>query len=151
MWLAHLPFRGGREGPMDFIELRSFDNYIEANIVLNMLRHQDINCHLKDENIITIDPLLSPALGGMKLMVHHAHVERAWDLIDDAQREYLKNIPCPVCHSRELKAISVTRKHQCKLSALISMLVNGHSIEVSKIYRCGACGYDFKELPKHTL
>lgn len=133
---------------MDFIELRSFDNYIEANIVLNMLLHQNINCHLKDENIITIDPLLSPALGGMKLMVHHAHVERAWDLIEDAEKEYLKNIPCPVCRAHALQAVSVTKTHRCRLSALASMLLNGHSVEVSKIYRCSKCGYDFKELPK---
>ena len=133
---------------MDFVELRSFDNYIEANIVLNMLRHHHINCHLKDENIITIDPLLSPAIGGMKLMVHHAHVERAWDLMDKAEQEYLKQIPCPVCHAHALKTISITKQHKNKLSALASMLLNGHSIEVTRVYRCSGCGYDFKELPR---
>jgi rubredoxin len=133
---------------MDYVELRSFDNYIEANIVLNMLRHNNINCHLKDENIITIDPLLSPALGGMKLMVHHAHVERAWDLMDEAEQQYLKNISCPVCHAHGLKAMIITKKHRCKLSALASMLLNGHSVEVNKTYQCTNCGYDFKELPE---
>jgi predicted Zn-ribbon and HTH transcriptional regulator len=133
---------------MTFVALRSFDNYIEANIVLSMLQNQDINCHLKDENIITIDPLLSPAIGGMKLMVHHAHVERAWDLMERAEQEYLKNIPCPVCHAHALKAVSVTKQHRSKLSALASMLLNGNSVEVMKVYRCTNCGYDFKELPK---
>lgn len=132
---------------MNFVELRSFDNYIEANIVLNMLQHNNVNCHLKDENIITVDPLLSPALGGIKLMVHHTHVEKAWDLMEKAEEAYLKNIPCPVCHSHSLKAVSVTKKHKCKLAALASMLLNGHSVEVTKIYRCLNCGYDFKELP----
>src|SRR6478672_9015304 len=133
---------------MDFVPLRSFDNYIEAHIVLNMLQHANINCHLKDENIITIDPLLSPALGGMKLMVHHAHVERAWDLMEQAEQAYLKDVPCPVCKSHTLKAVSITREHKCKLGALASMLLNGHSVEVTKIYECSKCGYDFKELPK---
>jgi hypothetical protein len=132
---------------MDFVELRSFDNYIEANIVLNMLRNGDINCHLKDENIVTIDPFLSPAIGGMKLMVHHAHVERAWDLMDSAERQYLKDIPCPICHAHALQAVSITRQYKNKLSALASMLLNGHSVEVKKIYRCGGCGYDFNEIP----
>jgi hypothetical protein len=132
---------------MEFVELRSFDNYIEANIVQNMLRHHNINCHLKDENIITIDPLLSPALGGIKLMVHHAHVERAWDLMEAAEEEYLRNISCPICHAHALKMVSITRRHKCKLSALASILLNGHSLEVTKIYRCTKCGYDFKELP----
>src|SRR4051794_33499714 len=136
---------------MEYVPLRSFDNYIEANIVMNMLRHYNINCHLKNENIITIDPLLSPALGGMKLMVHHGHVERAWDLMDNAEQEYLKKIPCPVCHAHALKAIRITKEHKCKLSALASMLLNGHSLEVKKIYRCSRCGYDFKDLPKQPL
>lgn len=133
----------------DFIELRSFDNYIEANIVMQMLLHHHINCHLKDENTITIDPLLAPALGGIKLMVHHAHVERAWDHLNEAEKEYLKNIPCPVCHAHALEVVQITRQYKNKLSALVSMLLNGHSIETRKVYRCTRCGYDFNELPKN--
>ena len=134
---------------MEFVPLRSFDNYIEANIVLSMLIASNINCHLKDENTITIDPLLSPALGGIKLMVHHAHAERAWELLDDAEQQYLKSIPCPVCKAHTLKTVSITKKHKCKLAALISMLLNGQSVEVTKIYQCTTCGYDFRELPEH--
>jgi ribosomal protein L37AE/L43A len=132
---------------MNFVELRSFDNYIEANIVLNMLQNANINCHLKDEYTVTIDPLLSPALGGMKLMVHTSQVERAWDMIETAEEQYLRTVACPVCKAHSLKIISVTRKHKCKLAALASMLLNGKSVEVSKIYQCSSCGYDFKALP----
>ena len=135
---------------MEYIQLRSFDNYIEANIVLNMLQHEGINCHLKDENVITIDPLLSPALGGMKLMVHHSQVERAWDLMDKAEEQYLKTIPCPVCKAHALKAVSYTKQYKCKLAALVSMLLNGQSVEITKMYKCSACGYDFKEIPEHN-
>lgn len=132
---------------MDYIQLRSFDNYIEANIVLNMLRSASITCHLKDENVITIDPLLSPALGGIKLMVLHSNIERAWDMMDSAEREYLKSIPCPVCKTHKLQKEVITKKHSCRLGALASMLLNGRSVELTQIYRCTNCGYDFKELP----
>ncbi|HEX2606302.1 MAG TPA: DUF2007 domain-containing protein [Flavisolibacter sp.] len=132
---------------MDYVELRSFDNYIEANIVMNMLQHHHVNCHLKDEHVITIDPLLSPALGGIKLMVHHSHVEKAWDMMERAEQEYLQSIPCPVCKAHALKAIRITKEHRCKLSALISMLLNGHTVEVRKVFQCMQCGYDFRELP----
>jgi hypothetical protein len=134
-------------GVMDFVELRSFDNYIEANIVLNMLQHQDIVCHLKDENIITIDPFLSPALGGMKLMVHHSQVERAWSLMEGAEAQYLKSKSCPVCHAHQLTIQSEQKPSKCRLAGLASMILGGHSLEVNKVYRCTACGYDFKELP----
>lgn len=133
---------------MEFVQLRSFDNYIEANIVLSMLMSANINCHLKDEHLVTIDPFLSPAIGGMNLMVHHAHAERAWDLLDEAEEQYLKSIPCPVCRTHALRAVSIAKQHKCKLAALVSMLLNGQSVEVKKIYKCDACGYDFKELPR---
>jgi rubredoxin len=135
---------------MDYVQLRSYDNYIEANIVLNMLRAANINCHLKDENVITIDPLLSPAIGGMKLMVHYAHVQQAWDLMNEAEQQYLKEIPCPVCKAHALTVISVTKKHKSRLAAFASMLLNGQSMEVSKRYQCTACGYDFKHLPQNA-
>ena len=133
---------------MDFVSLRSFDNYIEANIVLGVLIASNVNCHLKDEHTITIDPLLSPALGGIKLMVHHAHAEKAWELLDEAEQQFLSKTPCPVCKNFSLSIIAITKKHACRLSALISMLLNGQSVEVTRVYKCRDCGYDFKELPK---
>ena len=132
---------------MTFLPLRTFDNYIEANIVMNMLIASGINTHLKDEFTITIDPLLSPALGGMKLMVHYTQIERAWELLEDAEQQYLKSVPCPVCKAHALKIVSITKKYKCRLSALINMLVSGKSVELIKMYQCDDCGYDFKELP----
>ena len=69
-----------------FIEIRSYDNYIYANIVLGKLQDSGINCHLKDEFTITIDPLLSPALGGIKVMVAQSQVERALELLEETER-----------------------------------------------------------------
>ena len=132
---------------MTFVPLRTFDNYIEANIVMNMLIAFGINAHLKDELTITIDPLLSPALGGMKLMVHYTQIERAWELLEDAEQQYLKSIACPVCKAHSLKIVSITKKYNCRLSALINMLISGKSVELVKMYQCANCGYDFKDLP----
>jgi hypothetical protein len=132
---------------MYFVELRSFNNYIEANTVLKMLRSFRINCHLQDEPALTVDSLLNPVIGNTKLMVHPAHIETAWDLLDKAEEAYLKSIPCPICKAHALTTICITKKHKCKLAALASMLLNGHSVEITRLYQCKACGYDFKELP----
>lgn len=133
---------------MEYVQLRSFDNYIEANIVLTMLQAAHVVCYLKDEHTVTIDPLLSPAIGGMKLMVHHTHAERAWSLMDEAEAQYLKSFACPVCHAHALQAVSVHRQYSSRFSALVSMLLNGQAVEEKKIYKCQSCGYDFKELPQ---
>ena len=68
---------------MNFIQVRSYDNYIYAHIILSMLQDAGINCYLKDEYTITIDPLLSPALGGIKLMVADSQLERALELLTE--------------------------------------------------------------------
>ncbi|HTQ27305.1 MAG TPA: DUF2007 domain-containing protein [Puia sp.] len=73
---------------MNFIHLRSFDNYVNAHIQLGMLQEEGINCHLQDEYTITIDPLLNIAIGGMKLMVFASQASRALQLLEAAdQRE----------------------------------------------------------------
>lgn len=71
---------------MDFVQLRTFDNYISAHISMTMLQDAGINCHLQDEYVITLDPFLSPALGGMKLMVYPSQAERAVELLERADR-----------------------------------------------------------------
>lgn len=68
---------------VNFIQIGSYDNYIYAHIVLSKLQDHGINCHLKDEYTITIDPLLSPALGGIKLMVAATQVDRALELLNE--------------------------------------------------------------------
>ena len=70
----------------DFVQISAFDNYISAHIVLAMLLDADINCYLKDEYTLTIDPLLSPALGGIKLMVVASQVKRAEELLQAREK-----------------------------------------------------------------
>ena len=52
---------------------------------MGMLQEMGINCHLKDEYTITLDPFLSPAIGGMKLMVYSSQVQRAAELLKETE------------------------------------------------------------------
>jgi len=54
-----------------------------------MLQDKGINCHLIDEYIITLDPLLSPAIGGMKLMVYETQAQRAKELLEAVEKQKL--------------------------------------------------------------
>lgn len=71
---------------MHFIEARAYDNYIEAHLMLGRLRDQFINCHLLNENSVTIDPFLSNAIGGIKLMVADSQLERALEIIKETEK-----------------------------------------------------------------
>lgn len=132
---------------MNYIPIRAYDNYINANMELGLLREAGIDCHIKDEYTITIDPLLSPALGGMKLMVEKGNAAQALDLLRESDRLYLQSVPCPVCHSHSLELIiHITRFN--KLSAkLRSLLINGQEEEVKRYYRCNNCLSELTSLP----
>src|SRR5215213_8839851 len=91
-----------------YLPLRSFDNYLYANILLSRLKDEGFNCYLKDENTVTIDPLLSPAIGGMKLMVVENEVGRAISLLDQIEAEYVATVACPKCGQQALQLLKKT-------------------------------------------
>jgi len=70
---------------MKFVLLYSFDNYIPAHIALGRLKEEFINCYLQDEYSVTIDPFLSNAIGGIKLMVAEAQIERAKEILQSTE------------------------------------------------------------------
>lgn len=68
---------------IQYVILEVFDNYIPAHIARGRLEEQGILCWLKDENTVTIDPLLSIAVGGIKLMVAEHQLERARQILSE--------------------------------------------------------------------
>ena len=68
---------------MKFISIRSYDNYIPAHIAMGRLKDEFVNCYLENENSVTIDPFLSNAIGGIRLMVAEPQAKRAIELLDE--------------------------------------------------------------------
>jgi hypothetical protein len=70
-----------------FIPLYSFDNYIDAHIVLGQLEDCGIKCWLQDEHSVTTNPFLTNALGGIKLMVSEPDVEDVLQILKKFDEE----------------------------------------------------------------
>jgi hypothetical protein len=62
--------------------VKVFDNYVFAHIAMGRLEEQGIRCWLNDENTVTVDPLLSIAVGGIKLMVPKSQAQRAIEILE---------------------------------------------------------------------
>jgi len=67
---------------MNFVPIKSYSDYVEANIVLGRLQSEGINCCLMDENADTINPIWTNAIRGIKLMVAEPDVTVAVNLIN---------------------------------------------------------------------
>jgi len=72
---------------MKFVAVKIFDDYISAHLVMGRLKEEDIVCHLEDEHTMTLAPFLTHIYGGIKLMVPHAQVERAMELLTNWDNE----------------------------------------------------------------
>jgi len=129
-----------------YVTIRSYDNYINANMTMAMLKEGGIDCYIRDEHTITIDPLLSPALGGMKLMVHENDLKDALSILDHSDQLYLQSVACPVCQQKSLQQIREIEESRDWWERLKNILINGQENRQKSYYRCYSCGTKFDEI-----
>jgi hypothetical protein len=103
---------------MDFVPVAVYTNYIDANIMLGRMQEDGIDCWLKDENIVTIDPILTNAVGGIKLMVTKNERMKALQWLWEINKEKKATISCPKCNSHNLEYVTTPRKIGNWLSVL---------------------------------
>jgi hypothetical protein len=135
---------------MDFLLLRAFDNYITASITLARLDEEGITCYLKDEYTVTIDPILSNAVGGIKLMVHPDDAEEAKALLAGYDKDYRDAIVCPKCRSHNVEYISKPGVKNW-VSAVVSWFFSNYAIATEQVYHCYNCEFEFNDLPEEPV
>jgi len=137
---------------MGFVPLKSFNNYIEAHIALSMLEEEGINCHIDDENTVTILNFSS----GMRLMVYDSQLERSREILKLAELEYLKTIVCPNCKEKALEIKYIMQDdnvvlHKMPFGRFISLMSRILSKEDNKTevkhYVCSNCHKEYEDLP----
>lgn len=63
----------------------------EAHIDLSLLESEEIQAFLKDENMASINPIYSNAIGGIKLQVREEDYEKALEIINSQKIELDEN------------------------------------------------------------
>lgn len=85
----------------EFHTLASFEFPADVQIIKGRLEAEGIAVFLKDENTINSDPLISSAIGGVKLRVYATDKERAKEIYDEVRNYATDNqgnlIICPNC------------------------------------------------------
>ncbi|MDZ4795790.1 MAG: DUF2007 domain-containing protein [Bacteroidota bacterium] len=130
---------------MDFIVLNSYNNYIEAHIAKGVLEAEGIGSWLKDENTVTIDPILTNAVGGIKILVAKADAERAWEILELLRKEQKQAIVCPKCGSHNTELVSTPRKAMNWLSSITTFFLGDFAMAIDKVHHCFDCQNEFPE------
>jgi len=128
---------------MKFIPVNVFMNYIDANITLGRLQGDGIDGWLMDENTVTINPIWTTAVGGIKLMVSEADADTAICLLNKYRDEQKQKIVCPRCRSHNVEIISTNRKPGNWFSVIIGLFLIDYAMQVEKVNHCFDCSYEF--------
>jgi len=115
--------------------------------MLQRLEEEGIKAYLQDEYTVTIDPILSNAIGGIKLMIYKEQIERAMDLIGDFEHTYKQAIVCPQCQSTNISYITQPNNSTNWFVSMATWLFGNSALPFKKIYHCSDCGYESDFLP----
>lgn len=119
--------------------LASFPYSTEAHITKSKLEEEQLRVMLADEKTVDSDPLISQAIGGVKLLVHNDDLEKAITIYRNI-RAYEKDqngnpMVCPNCESTKILIADPSRKN------IFYMLFP--FFEKTK-YFCNVCNTTFK-------
>jgi DNA-directed RNA polymerase subunit RPC12/RpoP len=136
---------------MEFLPIRTFDSYITANIWKGKFEDAGIHCYLKDEYTVTIDPILSNAVGGIKLCVNTEQLTECRELVLAIENENRQAQRCPKCGSLDVQYISQPGNPVNWLSAITSWFLGSYAMSAKQVYHCFNCGEEFDELQNKEL
>ncbi len=136
---------------MDFILLNSYNNYVEAHIAKGVLEAEGIACWLKDENTVTIDPILTNAVGGIKIMVAKEDAQWAWEILSQLRKEQKLAVVCPKCGSHNVELVSTPRKAINWLSAVSTFFLGDYAMTIDKVNHCFDCKHEFPEIEQDAV
>lgn len=117
--------------------------------MLQRLEAEGIRAYLQDEHTVTIDPILTNAIGGIKLMVFEEQAPRALELLEQFEQVYKESVLCPRCKGANVLFVPQASNPANWFSAITTWFMGSYAVSVKKVYRCFDCDYEFEEVPSH--
>jgi len=116
---------------------------MDAHLLMGRLESEDIECWLQDENTVTINPIWTNAVGGIKLLVAKQDFSRAYEIFREAENNRKQAIECPKCKGHNIELVSTPRKASNWITAIFTYSFAGFAMAVDKVNHCFDCGNEF--------
>lgn len=130
-----------------FSKIAVFQYSSEAQIIKSRLEVEGIKVFLYDQFTIDTDPLVSNAIGGIKLKVWQEDEARALEILNTISEYSLDNqgqeIECPNCGSEKVELSTNVRGFKSMFFFLFSFLTTALPIYTKYNYRCETCNEKF--------
>jgi len=133
----------------EFTKIGSYQYSYEALIVKGKLEAEGIEVFMADGFTVDADPIMSNAIGGVKLFVKTIQLTDAMGILSEISRYSLDNegkaIHCPNCNKEQVSVVSTVKDKKSLFSFLFSFGLFGTLPFYTKYkYRCDNCGNEFE-------
>ena len=126
-----------------FYILGSFEYVADVQVIKSKLESEGIPVFLRDENTLNMDPLISSAIGGVKLSVYSKDKERAQEIYNEIRPYAIDDSGLPVmCPNCKASRSEVYYSRKSLLHKLFPFLEE-------KKYKCTKCGMITKPNKNH--
>ena len=133
-----------------FFTIESFTYSAEAQVVKGRMESKGIAVFLTDSHTVDTDPLVSKAIGGVKLNVYEKDREKAWEILSSIKKYSLDDgggeLLCPRCKSSKVEMLTTVRELKSLMFFLFSFLTNTLPIYTRYEYSCESCNYKLDPL-----
>lgn len=130
-----------------FITIAAFQYSSEAQIIKGRLEAEGVPVFLSDNYTIDTDPLVSNAIGGVKLKIYTEDREKAQEVLKNINKYALDDngdpINCPNCSSTEVELFTNIKNFKALFLFLFSFLLNALPIYQKQDYYCLNCRREF--------
>ena len=130
-----------------FKTIASYQYTSEAQIIRGRLESEGIEVFLQDAVTIDTDPLVSNAIGGVKLKVRTEDVVRAIYILNTINQYATdndgKSIDCPMCESNEVHLYSTINSFKAFIAFLVGVLTGTLPFHTRYMLRCDQCHHEF--------
>lgn len=131
--------------PLERVTVKTFDTSVNAHLFRIELENEGIESFIYDEETITMDPLMSNAIGGIKVKINAKDIERTKEFL--AKREEENNPPCPNCGSKRIMTNFRSFKSASGIiSAIAAFLFTIFPPMFKTVNKCLDCNHEFESL-----
>lgn len=130
-----------------FIEIANYQYSTEAYLFKGKLESEGIEVFLQNENTINTDPILSNALGGVKIFVYSEDVLKARHILDAIPEYFLDDkgelLSCPNCGSQKMNMTTTIKDFKSFFAFIYGLLTLSMPLFSKQKYKCESCNFEF--------
>ncbi|KPM32888.1 Hypothetical protein I595_1315 [Croceitalea dokdonensis DOKDO 023] len=119
----------------------------EAIVIKGKLESEGIVVNMLDYHTINTDPLLSNAIGGVKLVVKQKDVPQAISILNAISEYSLTDngtlVTCPQCHAEKTVFTTTVNSFKAFVAWFVGLVLGALPWHTKYEYRCTSCHHNF--------